>query len=279
MRKLLEYWLMKAQDISLAQAILVPFRGFGAAASPVDQDPLDERAKILENVPAQQQVVRGQIFAMIEQRAKAWTAKAEAETAALGSHGHEELNAGEVDRTKNDLAEMMRRIQTTMPPGSDGSSFTVKPGTKFLDVSGFSDSQRDADGDISMGDDSLFVPKPRTAKQIREKLNQDLQGLLEQGLRHLKAYDDHSGQVLRHYQKQVPGRKNSVAGLLVSAGIVPSPRDMNDSSPVTKFGPNNANQASPDSIRRLSTGMPGAAPPPKDKERLGRRFIGGDKSI
>ncbi|KAE9372033.1 hypothetical protein N431DRAFT_374856 [Stipitochalara longipes BDJ] len=246
---------------SLAPSIFLPFKGFTPGDAP-NLDHTQKLQKILQNLPEQQALVRGNMMVMVEQRVESLKAKAREELDEIeGDYEDDSGDPEERKRVRTELDAMFDR--TRMLPKKDAKSedFEVKPGG-FAPYNGnglFYPAP--TNGDVAMGGTETD-PKSRTARMVWEGLSRDLQEVVDRAASEMEGYDRHAQETMVPYKQALERRTGRHIPAPVATGIAGSIlRNRNEESPIDR-----------DAIRRMSTGMPvvgvPAAPPTRAYEKM-----------
>ncbi|VDB93894.1 Bgt-2214 [Blumeria graminis f. sp. tritici] len=226
-------------DSCLAAAVFVPFVGFESLTEPPSQSappkprqPAVKSARALQRIQAHQDVVRGQMMATILQQAERLKVAAKQEIE--GSHGYKvQLEDGEVSETSDigespEIEEMFRRLTVPLQPGKN---YELTSSTPFLD------------SPIIAAVTSPEPPSDPAAleRQIRQRLAQQLQILLHEGIQRLEQYDLHCCSVQEQCEASLASS--------YKASCSESPRRASLPS-------SNASRRTSVEVARLSNGMP-----------------------
>lgn len=164
----------------------------------------------------QQDVVRAQIIALVLEEMEELKEKARADLEQLKAGDESELLAEEKEAErieKLEVEEMFRRIRASARPGK---SYELQIEKKFLeDYWRLPQRPRiDLEGDTEM--EGMTV-KPKTARQIREGLAQDLQILIRCALEQLDEYDSHCNSVVQPYRSSMARKTGGIPTNQVAA--------------------------------------------------------------
>ncbi|RKF66808.1 putative powdery mildew-specific protein [Golovinomyces cichoracearum] len=256
---------------SVSNAIFIPFEGFNvdkSVTTPTSSntssqniaslDPESKLEKILEYLPKQQSVVRGQMINIILQHIEEVKASARKEMELLENSGDINFKKEEKEREKLERLEMEEMFRRIKHPARQGKAYEIQPNARFLD--NFwrlpPKPRKDADGDIVM---EGTCTSPRTAREIRDQLAEDMQNLVKCGLEKLEEYDEHCRSVMQPYETSMARRK---AGAEVNHAISASKDMISPSSDLVSAPDVNTNGAVVSrlgigaDVARLSNGMP-----------------------
>jgi len=252
----------KQAAFTLAPSIFLPFKGFTSGDAPA-LDQTQKLQKILQNLPEQQAVVRGNMMFMAEQRVEYLRTGAREELAKMGDYEDDLGDAEERKRIRSELDAMFQRAKAPANKDAKSEDFEVRPG-EFkppCNSNGIA-NHPPSNGDVPMGGFETD-PKPRTARMVWEGLSRDLQEVVDRAASEMEAYDRHAQETIFPY-KQALERRNASRYIPppiatgVNSGIL---RNRNEESPVDM-----------NAIRRMSTGMPivglPAAPPTRSYEKM-----------
>jgi hypothetical protein len=186
---------------SLAPAIFTPFKGISSEPQPA-LDITEKLLKIIENLPAQQDAVKRNMLALVQQHADNLVARAREELDALegASDGAMEFEDGEdqakKESMKNEISSMMARLKAPMKGDAKSKDYELKPGAPELQTP---TTRKNSGGDTEMGGTSA-APR-RTATVIRAELAKNLRELVDSSVKDLEANDVHAKGVLAHYKQ------------------------------------------------------------------------------
>lgn len=235
----------KQAPFALAPSIFLPFKGFEPGDAPI-LDQTQKLQRILQNVPEEQALVRGNMMLLVEQRVETLKANARKELDEI--EGDYEDDSGDPEERKLVRSELDAMFQRTkMPAKKDAKSedFEVRPG-EFKPYNGNGMFNRTpGDGDVSMVGIELDA-KPRTARKAWEGLSRDLQEVVDRAASEMEAYDRHAQNTLNPYKQALERRTGRPVPTAVATGVNGGIlRNRNEQSPIDVHA-----------IRRASNGMP-----------------------
>ncbi|RDL38212.1 uncharacterized protein BP5553_02552 [Venustampulla echinocandica] len=201
------------QDIeppfSLSPAIFVPFQGPPGQAPILDQP--QQLQKIIENLQAQQDVVRKNMLFLIQQRADNLASKAREELEVLERCKGDEISPlhgedKEVNERQNkEIDNMFRRLKVLAKRDAKSEDYEAKPDTFNPNKQHPAIHPPAGDGNVEMGGMDN-APKPRTAKAVRDELSRNMRELVDRGTQELEGYDRHAQGILNHYRQSLERR-------------------------------------------------------------------------
>ena len=246
---------------SLAPSIFLPFAGFSPGDAPV-LDRTQKLQKILQHLPEEQAMVRGNMMFMVKQRVEALKANARKELDELeGDYEDDSGDPKERQRARSEVDAMFQRTKIPAKKDAKSEDFEVKPGDFKPHHSNGIAIPAPADGDVVMGGTEAD-PKPRTARMVWEGLSRDLLEVVDRAASEMEAYDRHAQETINPYRQALERRTGrhipTPVATSVSGGIL---RNRNEGSPIDM-----------NAIRRMSTGMPivglPAAAPNRSHEKM-----------
>jgi hypothetical protein len=246
---------------SLAPSIFLPFTGFSPGDAPV-LDRTQKLQKILQHLPEEQAMVRGNMMYMVKQRVEASKANARKELDELeGDYEDDSGDPKERQRVRSEIDAMFQRTKIPAKKDAKSEDFEVKPGDFKPHHSNGIATPAPADGDVVMGGTEAD-PKPRTARMVWEGLSRDLQEVVDRAASEMEAYDRHAQETINPYRQALERRTGRHIPTPVATGVGGGIlRNRNEGSPIDM-----------NAIRRMSTGMPivglPAAAPDRSHEKM-----------
>ncbi|TQS38071.1 hypothetical protein Golomagni_01428 [Golovinomyces magnicellulatus] len=256
---------------SVSNAIFIPFEGFNveksvtaptsSSASPqniASLDPESKLEKILEFLPKQQNIVRGQMINIILQHIEEVKTIARKKMEQLENLADIDFKKEEKEREKLERLEMEEMFRRIKHPARQGKAYEIQSNARFLD--NFwrlpPKPRKDADGDIVM---EGTCTSPPTARDIRDQLAEDLQSLVKCGLEKLEEYDEHCRSVMQPYETSMARRKAGAEvnnAISASKDMVSANSDLASAPDANTGGAVVARSGVGTDVARLSNGMP-----------------------
>ena len=205
---------------------------------------------ILQNLPEQQALVRGNMMAMVEQRVESLRARAREELAAMEDDYEDDPgDPEERKRVRSELDAMFQRTKMPLTKDAKSEDFEVKPG-EFMSYNGNGVVHSvPANGDVAMGGTETD-PKPRTARMVWEGLSRELQEVVDRAASEMEAYDKHAHDTTEWYRQALERRTGRHVPAPVATGVTGGIlRNRNEESPIDR-----------DAFRRMSATAVSGAP-------------------